>query len=198
MNFFKRFKRAIGIWMHYYVRPNPSDFGYFGKDTQIGVPTDLKNPKNVFLHDLVRIGPRSTFITVGNSKFVMKRGCLSAEGLTVITSNHRQKIGQFLSGGNEDNEYKDVIVDEDVWFGINVTLLPGVHVGRGAVVGAQSVVTKNIPPYCIAVGNPAKVIKVKWSVDQILEHEKHLYPESERFTRRQLQEFRACYEQISE
>lgn len=88
MNFFKRFKRAIGIWMHYYVRPNPSDFGYFGKDTQIGVPTDLKNPKNVFLHDLVRIGPRSTFIAVGNSKFVMKRGCLSAEGLTVMTSNH--------------------------------------------------------------------------------------------------------------
>ena len=129
-------------------------------------------------------------MTMGNSRFVMKRGCLTAEGLVVVTSNHRQHIGQFLSGGNEDNEYKDVIVEEDVWIGINVTLLSGTHIGRGAIIGACSVVTKEIPPYAVAVGNPARVIKFKWSIEEIIKHEKTLYPESERFSVEELKRHR--------
>ena len=130
---------------------------------------------------------------MGNSKFIMKRGCLTAEGLVVVTSNHRQHIGQFLQGNNEDNEYKDIIVEEDVWIGINVTLLAGAHIGRGAIIGACSVVTKEIPPYAVAVGNPAKVIKFKWSIDDILKHESMLYPENERFTRDELEGHRKLY-----
>ena len=123
----------------------------------------------------------------------MKRGCLTAEGLVVVTSNHRQHIGQFLQGNNEDNEYKDIIVEEDVWIGINVTLLAGAHIDRGAIIGACSVVTKEIPPYAVAVGNPAKVIKFKWSIDDILKHESMLYPENERFTRKELEGHRKLY-----
>lgn len=189
MSIFYRFKHAIGIWLHYYVKPNPAKFGHFGKGAALGVPADLKNPKNIFLYEKARIAPRSTIMTMGSSKFIMKRGGISSEGLTVITSKHVQKIGSFLSGGNEDNVYKDIIVEEDVWMGINVTLLPGAHVGRGAIIGACSVVTKDILPYTVAVGNPAKMIKFKWSIDEILEHEKQLYPEKERFTRTQLEEF---------
>ncbi len=186
MNFLYRIKKALGIFAHYYVRPNPSKLGYFGKNAALGIPADLKKPENIFLYDNARIGRRSTILTMGKSKFVMKRGCLTAEGLVVITSNHRQKLGQFLSGGNEDNEYQDVIVEEDVWIGMNVTLLPGVNIGRGAIIGASSVVTKSIPPYAVAVGNPAKVIKFKWTVEDIINHEKALYPEKERFSRENL------------
>lgn len=190
MNFIIRLKQAIGIFYHYYVKPNPSRFGYFGKGAMLGIPADLKKPQNIYLHDFARVGRRSTIMTMGDSKFVMKRGCLTAEGLVVVTSNHRQRIGQFLSGGNEDNEYKDIIVEEDVWIGINVTLLAGVHIGRGAIIGACSVVTKKIPPYAMAVGNPAKVIKFKWAIEDILKHEEKLYPESERFTREELEKHR--------
>lgn len=129
MNFWLRLKKAIGIFKHYYVDPNPSRLGHFGKDASIARPCDLKNPKNIYLYDFARIGCRSTIMTMGNSRFVMKRGCLTAEGLVVVTSNHRQRIGQFLQGNNEDNEYKDIIVEEDVWIGINVTLLAGAHIG---------------------------------------------------------------------
>lgn len=181
-----RIKHGLGIFCHYYIRPNPSKFGHFGKRASLGIPADLKNPQNIYLDDFARIGRRSTIMTMGDSKFIMKRGCLTAEGLTAITSNHRQNIGEFLSGGNDDNEYKDIIVEEDVWIGINVTLLAGAHIGRGAIIGACSVVTKDIPPYCIAVGNPARPIKFKWTVDEIMEHEKALYPENERFTREEL------------
>lgn len=189
-NSFIRLKRAIGIFCHYYVKPDPVKFGHFGKNAALGIPADLKNPRNIYLYDFARIGRRSTIMTMGNSKFIMKRGCLTAEGLVVVTSNHRQHIGQFLSGGNEDNEYKDVIVEEDVWIGINVTLLSGTHIGRGAIIGACSVVTKEIPPYAVAVGNPARVIKFKWSIEEIIKHEKTLYPESERFSVEELKRHR--------
>lgn len=190
MNLFTRLKHGIGILLHYYVKPNPSKLGYFGKNASLGIPADLKNPKNIYLYDFARIGRRSTIMTMGDSKFIMKKGCLTAEGLTVVTSNHHQHIGKFLSGGNEDNVYKDIIVEEDVWIGINVTLLSGAHVGRGAIIGACSVVTKEIPPYAIAVGNPAKVIKFKWSIEEIMEHERLLYPENERYSREQLDSHR--------
>ena len=193
MHLISRLKKGLGIWLHYYVRPNPSRFGHFGKNASLARPCDLKNPKNIYLYDFARIGCRSTIMTMGNSKFIMKRGCLTAEGLVVVTSNHRQHIGQFLQGNNEDNEYKDIIVEEDVWIGINVTLLAGAHIGRGAIIGACSVVTKEIPPYAVAVGNPAKVIKFKWSIDDILKHESMLYPENERFTREELEGHRLLY-----
>lgn len=66
---------------------------------------------------------------------------------------------------------QDVIIEDGVWIGCNVTILKGVTIGRGAVVGAGSLVTKDVPPYAIAVGNPAKVIKSRFTADQIEEHE---------------------------
>ena len=52
-----------------------------------------------------------------------------------------------------------MIIGDNVWVGDNVTILPNVHIGNGCVVGSNSVVTKDIPDNCIAVGIPAKVIK---------------------------------------
>ncbi len=190
MNVFVRFKRAIGIFVHYYVKPDTAKLGLFGKGAMLGIPADLKNPANIYLHDFARIGRRSTIMTMGNSKFVMKRGCLTAEGLTVVTSNHKQKIGSFLSGGNEDNLYRDIIVEEDVWIGANVTLLSGCHIGRGAIIGAGAVVRTPVPPYAVVVGNPSFLLKFKWSVDEILEHEKLMYDECERFSREELEAHR--------
>jgi acetyltransferase-like isoleucine patch superfamily enzyme len=53
----------------------------------------------------------------------------------------------------------DIVIGNDVWLGFGVTVLSGVTIGDGAVIAARSVVTKDIPPYCIAGGAPAKVIK---------------------------------------
>lgn len=56
-------------------------------------------------------------------------------------------------------DVSEVIIEENVWIGEFVSILPGVTIGKGAIIGANSVVTKNIPKYSIAVGSPAKVIK---------------------------------------
>lgn len=54
---------------------------------------------------------------------------------------------------------KPIIIGDDVWIGRRVMILPGVHIGNGCVIGAGAVVAKDIPPYSVAVGNPARVIK---------------------------------------
>ncbi len=60
-------------------------------------------------------------------------------------------------------QYKDTVVGHDVWLGYDVTVMPGVSIGHGAIVGSKSVVATDIPPYSIAVGNPAKVVKARYT-----------------------------------
>lgn len=92
--------------------------------------------------------------------------------------------GEALSKGN-------IVLNDDVWIGYRVTIMSGVHIGQGAVVAAGAVVTKDVPPYAIVGGVPAKVIKYRFSsevVEQLMqldygkltdelihEHEKELY-----------------------
>ena len=68
----------------------------------------------------------------------------------------------------EDLPYKgDTVIGNDVWIGQNVTFLPGVNVGDGCIIGANSVVASDIPPYSIVVGNPARVIKKRFDDEMI-------------------------------
>ena len=62
---------------------------------------------------------------------------------------------------------EDVKIGNDVWIGNGATILSGVTIGDGAVIGAMAVVTKDVPPYGIAVGNPARVVKYRFSDEQI-------------------------------
>ena len=56
----------------------------------------------------------------------------------------------------------DTVVGNDVWIGQNVTILPGVHIGDGAIIGANSLVSKDVPPYCIVGGNPCREIRPRF------------------------------------
>ena len=62
----------------------------------------------------------------------------------------------------------DTIVGNDVWIGQNATILPGVHIGDGAIIGANSVVGTDVEPYAIAVGNPAQLVKKRFD-DELIE-----------------------------
>ena len=66
----------------------------------------------------------------------------------------------------------DTVVGNDVWFGQNVTVMPGVHIGDGAIIAANSVVASDIPPYCVAGGNPCRIIRKRFDdelIDYLLE-----------------------------
>lgn len=63
----------------------------------------------------------------------------------------------------------DIVIGDDVWIGCNATIMSGVNIGQGAIVAAGAVVTKDVPPYAIVGGVPAKVIKYRFSKDIISE-----------------------------
>lgn len=184
------------LWKTYFgVRR--SKLGYCADNVSITPPLQILRPENVFLYSNTNIASNS-FISAYNAKFIIKENCCIAEGLTVHTGNHAMVVGMFCSDITEANKPKgydkDVVVDSDVWIGCRVTLLSGVHIGRGAIIAAGAVVNKDIPPYAIAGGVPAKVIKFKWSIDQILEHEKKLYSEDLRFSKDELQLYFDTYQ----
>lgn len=185
-NILYRIKKALGIMCHYYVRPDVDKFGSFGKNSRFSRPADIKCHENIFIGNNCRIGPKSTIMAVGNSKLIVKDNFGSAEGLTVITSRHVQEVGKIRTGGNEDNIYNDIVIEEEVWAGINVTLLRGAHIGRGCILGAGTVVHSQTPPYSIVVGNPAKVIGFHFTPDEIIEHEKIIYQEKKRIAKEEL------------
>lgn len=166
-------------------------FGKIGKTTLLTPPIKIGNPRNVFLGEHTSISSYS-FISATNAKFIIKDNCAVAERLTVHTGNHARIPGLFVTQITEKNKPsgldKDVVVENDVWIGCNVTLLSGVHIGRGATIAAGAVVSNDIPPYCIAGGVPAKFIKYYWTIDEILSHEEKLYPEEERLTKVELEE----------
>lgn len=81
----------------------------------------------------------------------------------IYTRNHAFNdvtIPMCLQGFQEE---KEVIIGDDVWIGGRVTILPGVKIGQGVIIGAGSVVSRDIPDYAIVGGNPAKVIKFRKS-----------------------------------
>lgn len=73
----------------------------------------------------------------------------------------------FSNFNYEDKPVKDVVIGNDVWIGRNVTILQGVTIGDGAVIGTGTVVAKDVPPYAIVVGNPCKILKYRFSAEQI-------------------------------
>jgi maltose O-acetyltransferase len=90
-------------------------------------------------------------VTIGND-------VMMGEDVLVLTRNHAFADAKLLIHDQGYLENEEVEVGDDVWIGSRVILLPGVKLGRGAVIGAGSVVTKSIEPYTVAAGNPARVI----------------------------------------
>lgn len=186
-----RFIRGIYFIYSNFFGLKRNTFGYFGKNITITPPFNFGNMKNIFIHNNVGIGPYA-FISATNAKFIIKGNCAIAERLTVHTGNHAYVVGKFVTDINDANKPKgcdkDVVVEKDVWIGCNVTLLSGVTIGRGSIIAAGAVVSNNVAPYSIVGGIPAKFIKFRWSRDEILEHERSLYPAEERYSKEQLEE----------
>lgn len=185
--------RGFFFLKSHYFGANRNVFGHLSDNVRFTPPCKFVNRKNIFIYSDTSFG-EGLIISALNAKFIMKKGCAVAENFTVRTGNHARIIGEFVGDITEKEKPRgydaDVIVEEDVWIGCNVTLLSGVKIGRGSTLAAGAVVSKDIPPYCIAAGVPAKPIKFYWTIDQIIEHEKMLYPENERYTREELERIR--------
>lgn len=116
----------------------------------------FNNENNLRIGSFCSIAPKTVFL-------------LSADHYTDHISSFPYKVKVTKSLDREGISKGDIIVDDDVWIGFRSTILSGVHIGQGAIVAAGSVVTKDVPPYAIVGGVPAKVIKYRFSPEMITE-----------------------------
>ena len=126
---------------------------------------------NVYIQPYVLIKANGGKIRIGNNCFVNDQSMLFGHGgLTIgndvhispgvmtIPMNHVYKNPDVLISDQGETR-KGIIIEDDVWIGAKVVILDGVTIGKGSVIGAGAVITKSVPPYSVAMGVPAKVVK---------------------------------------
>ncbi len=169
--------KGVYMWLRSILIRRKS-FAEFPKNSSITPPLIYDTPKNIIIGPRVYIGPRAC-LSATNAPIIFKGHTSVGEDLSIHTGNHGRIVGMFHNDITEAMKPKGldkkVVIEEDVWIGSRVTILMGVTVGRGATIAAGSVVTKDVPPYSIVGGVPAKVIKHYWTEEQIKEHENLLY-----------------------
>lgn len=191
------FIRGIKSLIARYFKTRKS-FGFIAQSSVVTPPVTLSGGENINISDDVNIGANSLMYAT-HATITIKKGFVAATGLKLITGGHERRVGHFLysiTDAEKDltkNLDRNIIIEEDVWAGMDVMILRGCTIGRGCTLAARSVVTKSTPPYSIVGGVPAQFIKFYWTVDEILEHEKILYPEDKRYTREYLEELFCQY-----
>lgn len=137
---------------------------------------DLKGLWNMSIGDGTSIPKGSTFYCTIAPLTIGKKVIFGPKP-TIITGDHRiDIIGKYIMDVTDEEKGPEhdapVVIEDDVWCGANVTILKGVTIGRGSVVAAGAVVTKSFPPYSIIGGVPAKLLKMRFTPEEIAEHEK--------------------------
>lgn len=173
--------RFYQIYKEYQWRKFAKQFGRITRTTTVSYNPNLVC-KNMYLDDFVTIQSNTNFISNNGRLFVKKYSVISS-GCIIIPGAHTLKVGLpfWLSAKHHiaDKE-SDIVIGEDCWIGAGCILLPGVRIGRGCVIGAGSVVTKDVPDYAVAVGCPARIIASKFNFEDTVSHEKILYTPNER------------------
>jgi acetyltransferase-like isoleucine patch superfamily enzyme len=155
-------------------------FLIYGKGLHLGANVRLWAPDKLQIGDNVYIG-KDTLI---ECNAVIGNHCLIANRVAFVGRHdhdfRRLGIPVRLSPWIGDLAYssavrrEEVIVSDDVWIGFSAILLTGITVGRGAIVAAGAVVTKDVEPYAIVAGNPASKVGVRFARDEIRRHEEAL------------------------
>ncbi|MFA5136066.1 MAG: Vat family streptogramin A O-acetyltransferase [Patescibacteria group bacterium] len=183
----KGFSQVVFL-KNFITKPNivVGDYTYYDDP---GGPEEFEN-KNVLYH-----------YPFMEDKLIIGKFCAIATGAKFIMNGANHKISGFscypfsLFGNGWDKvipklgdlPYKgDTVVGNDVWIGYEAIIMPGIHIGDGAIIGAKAVVTKNVSPYTVVAGNPSQVVrdrfdkptkekllKIKWwdwNIDKLTEN----------------------------
>lgn len=176
MNIFKKISRRINMWIFFHIAQKlPESHARGGgkfarylriktaKKFIIGIGQKSNIEKGAYVTELTKIGDRSGVgknavlqgkVTIGDD-VMMGPECI------IYTRNHRFSELDKPMNRQGYTDIEEVIIGNNVWIGGRVIILPGVKVGEGAIIGAGAVVTKDVPPFAVVGGNPAKIIKYR-------------------------------------
>lgn len=155
----------------------PIKYGSKGENCRITSNIIVNGANNVFLGNNIYIGPYAILYSA-TSNIYIKDNVIIGPRVSMMTANHPiNKIGVAIIDNHEidDKCSANIVVNEDVWIGANVVILKGVSIGRGAVIAAGAIVNKDVDPYDIVGGVPARKIGKRFTKEQISEHERILY-----------------------
>ena len=163
------------LWIanNFLPRTHQSDSKYRAKALALA---GMKIEKNLRIFGPVEIRPigGANKISIGNGTFINSGVRFTAEGSATISIGKRVEIGPRccfetrthsinIIDGHRTGKNEPIVLEDNVWLGAGVLVLPGITIGKGSVVGAGAVVTKDVAPYTVVAGVPAKFIKnVEW------------------------------------
>lgn len=169
--------RIICYLLYYFLvkhLPNENEFGPIGKFSQrlrsivcrplfresakvvrIGKGVDFGNGSNIILKDHANLGAYA-HVSGSAATLTIGRHVMMGFNCLFILQNHR-----YNENGFDGYEGKDIIIGDHAWLGHKVIILPGVNIGGNAIIGAGSVVTKDVPENAIVGGNPANLLKYR-------------------------------------
>lgn len=188
--------KSVIFLKHFITKPfiEVGDYTYYDATFSQDSPEDFENTNVLYLPNEIsklRIGK---FCCLANKcKFIMPRAQHHLNSFTTYPL-----FWNFLNEGVKDyldvrpnqkyfsKTYGDTTIGNDVWIGYDAVIMPGIKIGDGAVIGTNSVVTKDVPPYSIVGGNPANVIRMRfdeatintllqikwwdWEIEKIMRH----------------------------
>ena len=144
-------------------------FGSFGKGSKFSpLSSEIPYLENVYVGKSVGIREYA-YISADNAKIIIGDDTGISRGVTIVAGNHLYNVpGMAIHEPKRNNppkgENQDISIGRNVWIGANVIILKGVTIGDSAIIGAGSVVTKDVAPFAIVAGNPARFIK--WRFDE--------------------------------
>lgn len=175
MKFFKKLSRRFNKWIYFHIAKNLPETSAKGgrfacwlrKRTakhfvkHIGIKVNIE--KRASLSEGLIVGDRSGVGINANlhGPVIIGNDVMMGPECIIYTRNHEFSNTDIPMNQQGFSEIKEVVIGNDVWIGGRVIILPGVHIGNGAIIGAGAVVTKDVPEYSIVGGNPAKVIKYR-------------------------------------
>ena len=139
-------------------------------------PESIFSYENIEVGNDVYIGPNAVLSASMSALYIGDKAMIGPN-VTIMGGDHNVTvIGKYMLDVKDklpDND-KPVFIEKDVWVGACSTILKGVRIGRGAIVAAGALVVKDVPPYAIVGGVPARVLKMRFSESEIAEHERIL------------------------
>ena len=170
------FKRLYNI---IYIPIYKRKMGACGRNVFFSPINSIFLYENMYVGNNVHIGYHADFVA-SRSRIIINDHVVFGPHVSIRGGDHRvDVVGKYVdcitdSEKRPEND-KDVVFEGDNWIGMNVTILKGVTIGKGCIIAAGALVNKSTPPYSIVGGVPAKVIKMRFTKQQIDEHEKVLY-----------------------
>lgn len=144
-----------------------------GHDVFIGRHCYFTN-NTIILKNDIYIGEGCRFQST-NSRIIVGNHVMFGPGVSIHGGNHRIDIlGRYMKDIKLEEKLPendmDVVISDDVWIGAHAIILKGVTIGEGSIIGAGSVIAKDVPPYTVAVGSKSQTRYDRWSKEAVQEH----------------------------